>query len=429
MEPNMFCYQCQETAKGTGCILKGVCGKESHTAQAMDLLLFVVRGISVVADTLRKADSPVSEEVNIFVTDALFCTITNANFDDESILKRVDRGLALRNGLIQEAKHNKVFLPQVDELTWQGTRDDYAEKAKTVGVLREQNEDLRSLKELLVYGLKGMAAYLEHAMRLGFNDDTALDVAIKAAEEKIREENFENKYTEASKTALRENLENAKLAKENANLSVEDVKLVVDALNASIEELQLKAVVTINNNDQIETKYCEIGEQVRVVAQTVKDKKFSHWTFNGTPICYSSPYTFTVYGDTTIEAVYVDAGEEVTPQAAMLCSVSYNKSTQTIKYTAKRSVPEGCKIVKHGMILTSKPAWEALYKDNQEAFKLEADRIITKVATTTGLAGNYSVSVKCTKPNIWYAKGYVVYTDKNGEEQTVYSDVVSYEVK
>ena len=113
----------------------------------------------------------------------------------------------------------------------------------------------------------------------------------------------------------------------------------------------------------------------------------------------------------------------------MMCSVSYNKSTQTIKYTAKRSVPEGCKIVKHGMILTSKPAWEALYKDNQEAFKLEADRIITKVATTTGLAGNYSVSVKCTKPNIWYAKGYVVYTDKNGEEQTVYSDVVSYEVK
>ena len=172
MEPNMFCYQCQETAKGTGCILKGVCGKESHTAQAMDLLLFVVRGVSVVADVLRKADCPVSEEVNIFVTDALFCTITNANFDDESILKRVDKGITMRNGLIQEAKHNKVLLPKVDELTWQGTRDDYAGKAKTVGVLREQNEDLRSLKELLVYGLKGMAAYLEHAMRLGFNDDT-----------------------------------------------------------------------------------------------------------------------------------------------------------------------------------------------------------------------------------------------------------------
>lgn len=260
-------------------------------------------------------------------------------------------------------------------------------------------------------------------------DDTTLDVAIKAAEEKIREENFENKYTEASKTALRENLENAKLAKENANLSVEDVKLVVDALNASIEELQLKAVVTINNNDQIETKYCEIGDQVTVVAQNVENKKFSHWTFNGTPICYSSPYTFTVYGDATIEAVYVNAEEEVTPQAAMMCSVSYNKSTQTIKFTAKRSVPEGCKIVKHGMILTSRTAWNDLYAENPENFVLGASRILTKEATTTGLAGNYSVNVKCTKPNIWYAKGYVVYTDKNGEEQTVYSDVVSYEVK
>ncbi|WP_300704330.1 hydroxylamine reductase [Bacteroides sp.] len=172
METNMFCYQCQETAKGIGCTLKGVCGKESHTAQAMDLLLFVVRGISVVTDAMRRADYPVSEEVNSFVTDALFCTITNANFDDESILKRIDKGIVLRDQLIQYAKKNQVFLPGVDELTWQGKRADYAEKAKTVGVLREQNEDLRSLKELLTYGLKGMAAYLEHAMRLGFNDDT-----------------------------------------------------------------------------------------------------------------------------------------------------------------------------------------------------------------------------------------------------------------
>lgn len=172
MEANMFCYQCQETAKGIGCTLKGVCGKESHTAQAMDLLLFVVRGISVVTDALRKADYAVLKEANQFVVDALFCTITNANFDDESILARVDKGILLRNELIQEAREKRVSLPEVDELTWQGTRKDYAEKARTVGVLREANEDLRSLKELLTYGLKGMAAYLEHAMRLGFNDDT-----------------------------------------------------------------------------------------------------------------------------------------------------------------------------------------------------------------------------------------------------------------
>ena len=93
----MFCYQCQETMKGTGCILKGVCGKESHTAKAMDLLMFVVRGISVVTDEFRNAGHPVAAEVNRFVVDALFCTITNANFDDESILNRVDKGMTLTN--------------------------------------------------------------------------------------------------------------------------------------------------------------------------------------------------------------------------------------------------------------------------------------------------------------------------------------------
>lgn len=170
MEAKMFCYQCQETMKGTGCILKGVCGKESHTAKAMDLLMFVVRGILVVTDEFRNAGHPVAAEVNRFVVDALFCTITNANFDDESILNRVDKGMALRNRLIEEAKEKGISLPEINELQWQGGRDEYASKAESVGVLREPDIDLRSLKELMTYGLKGMAAYLEHAMRLGYDD-------------------------------------------------------------------------------------------------------------------------------------------------------------------------------------------------------------------------------------------------------------------
>ena len=170
MEAKMFCYQCQETMKGTGCILKGVCGKESHTAKTMDLLMFVVRGISVVTDEFRNAGHSVAAEVNRFVVDALFCTITNANFDDESILNRVDKGMALRNRLIEEAKEKGISLPEIDELQWQGGRDEYAAKAESVGVLRESDTDLRSLKELMTYGLKGMAAYLEHAMRLGYDD-------------------------------------------------------------------------------------------------------------------------------------------------------------------------------------------------------------------------------------------------------------------
>lgn len=170
MEAKMFCYQCQEAAKGVGCTLKGVCGKESHTSQAMDLLLFVVRGVSTLSDCLRTAGEPENDKVNKFVIDALFCTITNANFDDESILKRVDKGLELRRILIGQASALGIKRPEVDELLWSGDRSEYETKGEQVGVLREANEDLRSLKELIVYGLKGMAAYLEHAMRLGYSD-------------------------------------------------------------------------------------------------------------------------------------------------------------------------------------------------------------------------------------------------------------------
>lgn len=171
MENSMFCYQCQEASKGVGCTLKGVCGKNSSTSAAIDLLLFVVRGVSVVADTLRNCGYEVDNSVNIFVTDALFSTITNANFDDESLLNRVKKGFAIREELKQVALKNNIELPGVDEVLWNGDEESFMDKAKSVGVLREKNEDLRSLKELVVYGLKGMAAYCEHAARLGYNDD------------------------------------------------------------------------------------------------------------------------------------------------------------------------------------------------------------------------------------------------------------------
>lgn len=167
----MFCFQCQEAAKGIACTLKGVCGKNNTTSAAMDLLLFVVRGVSVVADVLHDNGMKADNETCGFVTDALFSTITNANFDEESILARVDKGLVLRNRLIQKAEEAGIALPKVDELSWQGSREVYKEKAQRVGVLRETDADLRSLKELVLYGLKGMAAYNEHAMRLGYNDE------------------------------------------------------------------------------------------------------------------------------------------------------------------------------------------------------------------------------------------------------------------
>lgn len=131
MEGNMFCYQCQEAAKGVGCVLKGVCGKNASTACSMDLLLFVVRGVSVAATALRRQSVDFDRNrVDVFVTDALFCTITNANFDEESILRRVEAGLELRNELVALAVQAGMALPQVDELTWNGSRTDFPIRRK-----------------------------------------------------------------------------------------------------------------------------------------------------------------------------------------------------------------------------------------------------------------------------------------------------------
>ena len=173
MEQKMFCFQCQEAAQGKGCILKGVCGKTAPTSAAMDLLLYVVKGISVATEALRTNGQPVGSDVNRFVTDALFSTITNANFDEASIWQRVQRGLLMRDSLAQQAAEAGVTLPQADVLIWHGASDEELKaKAATVGVTSETDPDKRSLKELVLYGLKGMAAYHDHAIRLGYEDES-----------------------------------------------------------------------------------------------------------------------------------------------------------------------------------------------------------------------------------------------------------------
>ncbi len=170
MDAKMFCFQCQEAAKGTGCTIKGVCGKDDETANRMDLLLFVTKGVSVVATLLRNAGVEIPSHIDHFVVDALFSTITNANFDIESITKRIVEGITLRDQLKEEARKQAIELPIIDELVWIGNESSFEGKALTVGVLREANPDIRSLKELTIYGLKGMAAYVEHAGNLGFED-------------------------------------------------------------------------------------------------------------------------------------------------------------------------------------------------------------------------------------------------------------------
>lgn len=158
---SMFCFQCQEASKGIGCTLSGVCGKTPEVANMQDLLLFVVRGISVYNQELRKVNKS-SAEADKFVFDGLFMTITNANFDKQAIINKIKAGLALKKELGKQ-----VSLPNPpDECVWDGDESEFETKAATVGVLRNNDEDIRSLKELIHYGIKGMAAYVEHAWNL-----------------------------------------------------------------------------------------------------------------------------------------------------------------------------------------------------------------------------------------------------------------------
>ena len=165
-ENKMFCFQCQETAKGTGCTIQGVCGKKADTSRWQDLLLSVVRGIGTIADSLRQAGVKTGQEVGDYIVDSLFVTITNANFDDQAILNKVDKGVQIKRELLDLAVKNNVSLPDYQEVKWGGEKSDYEAEGNRESILRNESEDLRSLKELTVLGLKGMAAYYEHASRL-----------------------------------------------------------------------------------------------------------------------------------------------------------------------------------------------------------------------------------------------------------------------
>ena len=188
MEAKMFCFQCQEAAKGTGCTIKGVCGKDDKTANRMDLLLFITKGIATAATLLHNAGIETSMQVNHFTTDALFSTITNANFDIECITGRIIKGLKLRNELITIAKEKNITLPVIDELVWNGDESSFEGKSQSVGVLRETNEDIRSLKELTIYGLKGMAAYVEHAANLGYEEPELYRFILRALADTLRKD-------------------------------------------------------------------------------------------------------------------------------------------------------------------------------------------------------------------------------------------------
>ena len=176
MEQKMFCYQCQETAGCKGCTMSGVCGKKPDVAAMQDLLVYVTKGISAVTTALRQEGKQVSAEINHLITLNLFTTITNANFDKESIEARIRATLTEKDLLLAQIA-DPFGLPEAAK--WNGSGN-WEEKAATVGVLSTENEDIRSLRELITYGLKGLSAYSKHANVL-LKDDEEVDAFIQRA--------------------------------------------------------------------------------------------------------------------------------------------------------------------------------------------------------------------------------------------------------
>ncbi len=162
----MFCYQCEETAKGTGCTVRGVCSKDEELSGVMDVLLYICRGIAVRDLAARERGEAGSPEAKKFIADSLFTTLTNVNFDPSRIRELIRTAVAIRDALPSAGPD------EPDAATWTPASDaDVDAKAKEVGVLATENEDVRSLREMLIYGMKGIGAYYHHAAVLGYTDD------------------------------------------------------------------------------------------------------------------------------------------------------------------------------------------------------------------------------------------------------------------
>lgn len=177
MDYKMFCYQCQETANCSGCTVSGVCGKKPDTANMQDLLVYVTKGISAVTTQIRAEGKQIDKSINHLITLNLFTTITNANFDKDVIVERIKTTLKVKENLLKEVS-DKSALPSAS--LWNGNESEFAAKAATVGVLATENEDIRSLRELITYGLKGLSAYSKHANVL-MNDNEELDDFLQRA--------------------------------------------------------------------------------------------------------------------------------------------------------------------------------------------------------------------------------------------------------
>ncbi|SEF87749.1 hydroxylamine reductase [Caloramator fervidus] len=203
----MFCFQCQEAYKGVGCVLKGVCGKTDDVAKMQDLLIYALKGISLY-NVVAKENQIQLEEVDSFVMEGLFSTITNVNFDKQYFINKIKDALMIRDKIKYVLKEKGVNLDNInhDAAFWNGNEIDFYKKAEEVSILTEKDEDIRSLKELITYGIKGIAAYLYHAYQLGFKDNKVFEfiqrALVKTLDDNISVDELFNLVMETGKYAV-----------------------------------------------------------------------------------------------------------------------------------------------------------------------------------------------------------------------------------
>ena len=253
---SMFCYQCQETTTGTGCTIKGICGKTEDVANLQDLLVYTLKGIAVYAVQARelKISHSATDE---FIMESLFSTITNANFSTDSFVERIQDGLRLREGLKQDiiAAGGKIPTNLADAATWIASVDEFEWKAARVGVLATEDEDVRSLRELLTYGVKGIAAYAEHAYALAHKDE-----GIFAFVEKALAATLDDSLTADDLVAL---------VLEAGGFGVEVMALLDKANTSSFGHPELSKVnIGVGNNPAILISGHDLKDLEELLAQT-----------------------------------------------------------------------------------------------------------------------------------------------------------------
>lgn len=254
-----------------------------------------------------------------------------------------------------------------------------------------------------------------------------LNLAIAEASKLLQED-----YTANSWGVFAEALEGAKTVRDDIYATSDVIEDAINALMEAQNALERVYKVTVTNNGESEIKSCEVGEQVTVVAaQAPEGQKFSHWAVDGKAICYKESYTFTVYKDTRVEAVYIEASKPVEKTVNVLCNVFYENGM--VKFVSKHSVPTnaGYKVLKVGVVATDQIGYNKIEAAGSELTlnTTETTRLKKYGMATNSFLANYTKYLKTSAPNTWYARGYVTYQDEEGVEHTEYSELSSYTIK